>query len=93
MNFMDGIGYKVLSDKRLKALEEIRAIIKKHIPNAFDRNCVSASLTDVLDSVLAQSAATERARNAFRDALLQRGCTHHDLVGLVENYREENGDH
>ncbi len=82
------MDYKFLSDKRLQALNDIRAIIKKHIPGAYGRGCVSPDTTDALDSILTQSAATEKARNAFRDELIARGCTDEDLVKLVGDYQE-----
>lgn len=86
---MGGIDYKVLSDKRLKVLENIRLLIKKYQSNDYI-GCIGANLTDSLSNIFQQAEMTEKARNAFRDELLRRGCTHHDLVGLVENYKNEN---
>lgn len=77
-----------ISAKRLIELENIRAVIKKHIPNAYGQGCVKPATSEILAVILSQAAETEKGRNAFRDALLHVGFKHTDLVAMVESYQE-----
>lgn len=90
VDILDG-KYKFLSDARLKKLNEIRLIVKKHCPQWFgDGDCVAGNLSQILDNVLAQASATEKARNAFRDELVEKfGYSPNDLRLLIQA-REEN---
>ena len=81
---MDESAFKEIATKRRIALENIRKVITKYIPNAFPRACVQRETADVLDEILAMYKSVESGRDAFRDELLRLGYDHKKLVELVE---------
>lgn len=76
--------YKTLSDKRRALLDDIRLLIKREFPQYFPGGHDRQPTMEILEAIIAQTKATERGRDAFRDELMRLGYQHTDLVELVE---------
>jgi hypothetical protein len=84
--------YKHIAQKRLDALETIKATIKKHYPDVYGKGCMKPATTEVLNYIFEGAKTVERGRNAFRDELVEKhNYSHQDLVDLMKSQMEKEG--